>query len=136
MLFLFFKQKTAYDMRISDWSSDVCSSDLLRMGIARFCPQAVTVACAIEVGTIPSPEVRLSVIADNWLHLRGNVFSPQGQSIKAQIRAAFYPDSDDWRGQCYPRAVEIRSEEHTSELQSLMRISYAVFCLKNKTNKY
>src|SRR3546814_9262669 len=68
----------------------------LRMGIARFCPQAVTVACAIEVGTIPSPEVRLSVIADNWLHPRGNV----------------------------------RSEEHTSELQSLMRLSYAVFCLK------
>src|SRR3546814_6843495 len=37
----------------------------LRMGIARFCPQAVTVACAIEDATIPSPEVRLSVIADN-----------------------------------------------------------------------
>jgi hypothetical protein len=82
----------------------------LRMGIARFCPQAVTVACAIEVGTIPSPEVRLSVIADNWLHLRGNVFSPQGQAIKAQIRAAFYPDSDDWRAACYPRAVDIQQQ--------------------------
>lgn len=82
----------------------------LRMGIARFCAQAVTVACAIEVGTIPSPEVRLSVIADNWLHLRGNVFSPQGQAIKAQIRAAFYPDSDDWRDQCYGRAVEIQRQ--------------------------
>src|SRR3546814_1015493 len=37
-------------------------------------------------------------------------------------------------GACYlPRAAAIRSEEHTSELQSLMRIAYAVFCLKNKT---
>src|SRR3546814_18537365 len=35
-LFLFFKQKTAYDLRISDWSSDVCSSDLDRSGSARF----------------------------------------------------------------------------------------------------
>jgi len=82
----------------------------LRMGIARFCQPAVTVACAIEVGTLPSDQVRLSVIADNWLHLRGDVFSPQGQAIKAQIRAAFYPDSDDWRDLCYPRAVEIQQQ--------------------------
>ncbi|WP_341704631.1 M14 family metallopeptidase [Ferrovibrio sp.] len=82
----------------------------LRMGIARFCAPAVTVAINIEVGTLPSPEVRLSVIADNWLHLRGDVFSPQGRAIKAQIRAAFYPDSAGWRDLCYPRAVEIQQQ--------------------------
>jgi hypothetical protein len=82
----------------------------LRMGIARFCAQATTVAINIEVGTLSSEEVRLSVIADNWLHLRGDVFSPLGRQIKAQIRAAFYPDSDDWRGLCYPRAVEIQQQ--------------------------
>ena len=64
----------------------------------------------IEVGTLSSEDVRMSVIADNWLHLRGYVFSPLGQAIKAQIRAAFYPDSDDWRNLCYPRAVEIQQQ--------------------------
>lgn len=82
----------------------------LRMGIARFCTQATTVALNIEVGTLSSEEVRLSVIADNWLHLRGDVFSPLGRQIKAQIRAAFYPDSDEWRGLCYPRAVVIQKQ--------------------------
>ncbi|HLT76493.1 MAG TPA: M14 family metallopeptidase [Ferrovibrio sp.] len=82
----------------------------LRMGIVRFCPRAVTVALNIEVGTLSSEEVRLSVIADNWLHLRGDVFSPLGQQIKKQIRAAFYPESDAWRQLCYPRAVEIQSQ--------------------------
>jgi hypothetical protein len=82
----------------------------LRMGIARFCGQATVVASAIEVGTLSSEEVRLSVIADNWLHLRGDVFSPLGKQIKAQIRAAFYPDNDEWRGLCYPRAVEIQQQ--------------------------
>jgi len=38
------------------------------------------------------------VIADNWLRARGDVTSPLGQSIKAQIRAAFYCDNDDWKG--------------------------------------
>jgi Protein of unknown function (DUF2817) len=85
----------------------------LRMGLARFCAPAVVVATAIEVGTLGSEEVRLSVIADNWLHLRGDVFSPLGRSIKAQIRAAFYPDRDDWRGQCYGRAVEIQTQALT-----------------------
>ncbi len=82
----------------------------LRMGIARFCAQATTVAINIEVGTLSSEDVRLSVVADNWLHLRGDVFSPLGRQIKAQIRAAFYPDSDAWRGLCYPRAVEIQKQ--------------------------
>ncbi|HEX6958060.1 MAG TPA: M14 family metallopeptidase [Ferrovibrio sp.] len=82
----------------------------LRMGIARFCAPATVVASAIEVGTLSSDEVRLSVIADNWLHLRGDVFSPLGQQIKRQIRAAFYPDSDEWRSLCYPRAVEIQRQ--------------------------
>lgn len=82
----------------------------LRMGLVRFCPQATTVALNIEVGTLSSEEVRLSVVADNWLHLRGDVFSPLGQKIKKQIRAAFYPDSDEWRKLCYPRAAEIQRQ--------------------------
>lgn len=82
----------------------------LRMGLVRFCQPATTVAINIEVGTLSSEEVRLSVIADNWLHLRGDVFSPLGQQIKRQIRAAFYPDSEEWRDLCYPRAVEVQRQ--------------------------
>lgn len=82
----------------------------LRMGIARFCEPAVTVAVNIEVGTLPSEQVRLSVIADNWLHLKGEVFSAQGQAIKRQIRAAFYPEDPAWADICYPRAVEIQRQ--------------------------
>src|SRR3546814_10208739 len=90
----FFKQKTAYEMRSSDWSSDVCSSDLTRR--KRCCrPRA-------QFGGF------------NWwsaLLVRYRRNAPNNQTT--------------------------RSEEHTSELQSLMRISYAVFCLKKKNhNRY
>src|SRR3546814_4580605 len=89
-LFFFFKQKTAYDMRISDWSSDVCSSDLDR-------------AIAGKAGRF----------------FRKN---PVNSSAKWAASHKLPP---------FP-AINTRSEEHTSELQSLMRISYAVFCLKKK----
>src|SRR3546814_2499688 len=93
-----FKQKTAYEMRISDWSSDVCSSDLGKWGSAirrqrARCARAVS-AEQRPNGLVPAPAWTL-------------------------------PAS---------RGKRKRSEEHTSELQSLMRISYAVFCLKKKKN--
>src|SRR3546814_6387547 len=100
MLF-FFKQKTAYEMRISDWSSDVCSSDLI---LPPSYPQRRQ---RIEDGRMGMQKIRLPD-ARQFIHLAG---------------------------QCadLPPFTERRSEEHTSELQSLMRISYAVFCLKKKT---
>src|SRR3546814_9477179 len=93
----FFKQKTAYEMLISDWSSDVCSSDLLWARTGRF------------VAGLGNARPRL------WRQFR-----PQRISRRHRWAASF------GRGLC------TRSEEHTSELQSLMRISYAVFCLKKK----
>src|SRR3546814_4510130 len=94
--FFFFKQKTAYEMRISDWSSDVCSSDLSVMKRSR------------------------------WSG------SPRSTRV---THVPHMPCSHD-TGISMPFAARIsstvRSEEHTSELQSLMRISYAVFCLKKK----
>ena len=59
---------------------------------------AQVTAMALEVGTQRSEQVLQAVIADNWLRARGDVTSPLGQSIKAQIRAAFYCDNDDWKG--------------------------------------
>src|SRR3546814_3894664 len=94
-------------MRISDWSSDVCSSDLFLDRIEAEGAHAV----------------RVIGLADRFLGL-DRVHETQG-------RARQRPRDE-------PHLGDRRSEEHTSELQSLMRISYAVFCLKKKnkqTNK-
>src|SRR3546814_7534406 len=106
--FFFFKQKTAYEMRISDWSSDVCSSDLTARSAAR-------VRC---VPDRPRP-------AATGAHRR----RPEPGTRLAVRRQSSTP-----RTGC-PR-LRPRSEEHTSELQSLMRISYAVFCLKKKKKQH
>src|SRR3546814_10292311 len=118
--FFFFRQKTAYEMRISDWSSDVCSSDLHQAYIARDTeigrgPGNAKIAGPFRFQT-HSRDIDLIVCADRDIEIPGNGHATPG------LRIARYD---------FPHG---RSEEHTSELQSLMRISYAVFCLKKKTN--
>src|SRR3546814_2030974 len=120
----FFKQKTAYEMRISDWSSDVCSSDLSRDYEAPKC------------GSVPGPPA----LADDRRPPRSRdrpTYSsgfpehpfPIGSHVPSTA-AKLPPHSPDWRrNSCFLN----RSEEHTSDLQSLMRISSAVFFLKKKT---
>ena len=61
-------------------------------------PHARVTGIALEYGTVPSGEVLEALRADNWLHAHGDPLSPQGQAIKAQVRAAFYVDTDVWRG--------------------------------------
>src|SRR3546814_8971550 len=126
--FVFFKQKTAYEMRISDWSSDVCSSDLLP-GITRrrrgrywqyFDAKGERITDRDEIDRLNGVGLP-PAYKDAW-------FCP---SPEGHIQAIGYDD----RGRKQYRYHPERSEEHTSELQSLMRISYAVFCLKKKTNK-
>src|SRR3546814_6180978 len=122
VLFFFFKQKTAYEMRISDWSSDVCSSDLSRR----------------DCGDRRGRALRYSRPANPTRPIAGSAaYCPKSRSTAAarargRCRTA----------RCYSRArprsrrrPASRSEEHTSELQSLMRISYAVFCLKKKNSE-
>ncbi|HZZ90267.1 MAG TPA: DUF2817 domain-containing protein, partial [Caulobacteraceae bacterium] len=53
---------------------------------------------ALEYGVQTLAEVFLALRADAWLHAYGDPLSPQGREIKALIRAAFYGDSDDWKG--------------------------------------
>src|SRR3546814_1089925 len=115
MYFFFFKQKTAYEMRISDWSSDVCSSDLLTFSKTRrvSCPKSLFARRNPEKGDM------LTIKASDALAEALNV---DVKSFVNCILPILYVSLD-------------RSEEHTSELQSLMRISYAVFCLKKKKNK-
>src|SRR3546814_7504444 len=100
-------------MRISDWSSDVCSSDLKNRDLA-------LEVQALEV--VHAQRRCMHGLADEYrrrldLRLRG-IETRLGQELVLE------PQRD---------AAPVRSEEHTSELQSLMRSSYAVFCLKKKT---
>src|SRR3546814_6913055 len=116
-LLFFFKQKTAYEMRISDWSSDVCSSDLAEHPERR--GDAKPVADEPESADRTEDEDRTKqrqrpLCAPPQRHRRH-----QREPFDEQQRAA----------------DEQRSEEHTSELQSLMRISYAAFCLKKKNTQ-
>src|SRR3546814_8075330 len=119
-------------MRISDWSSDVCSSDLpwsSSRDARHPLPEKFPVPGSVErmgrsVLVVPWP-VRLHQLL---LHLRGHRF------VVAEIqRIATAPGGD--RLEFGRVAFQLRSEEHTSELQSLMRISYAVFCLKKKNQQ-
>src|SRR3546814_7367125 len=122
-------------MRISDWSSDVCSSDL-------------------------SIEIKKSHDGADYLLCSGAKFERPGQEAQTRTVMAFGRSAADVHkllttGKPVELAVQFnggtikvigtprerqaatskRSEEHTSELQSLMRISYAVFCLKKKKTK-
>src|SRR3546814_5997909 len=97
-------------MRISDWSSDVCSSDL--------------VAAAIWANTVNGKLARRIDQASEQT-IPAIAACPKDHGWKREKRDGAY-----W---CFGAN---RSEEHTSELQSLMRISYAVFCLKKKKHTH
>src|SRR3546814_1160625 len=118
-------------MRISDWSADVCSSDL---------------------NTIATTETGASLAWSDGATLTGGgsaavsqVYMPDDMGVIDVAVINSYVivipvQEDGYQGRFYwidPGEIVVdplnRSEEHTSELQSLMRISYAVFCLKQKT---
>src|SRR3546814_10617680 len=99
-------------MRISDWSSDVCSSDLVD-----FSSRALRIVFSSQP-TEPATRV-------------GPCSAQRSTSGLLKSSRASYSVSGTIGGRTLLRLV-MRSEEHTSELQSLMRISYAVFCLKKK----
>src|SRR3546814_1709334 len=106
-------------MRISDWSSDVCSSDLtdFETSVETSVPGRAERLDVIETAGGKrrwTPEARARIIAESL---------EPGANVSAVAR----------RHGLFPQQLYTRSEEHTSELQSLMRSSYAVFCLKKKT---
>src|SRR3546814_8919103 len=125
-------------MRISDWSSDVCSSDLM-VDWARSCGFPVVAA---GKGTKYLPSYHDLTPADVWDHygiaaeeaaaggMNAQMFNSFMDGTKSAIEMAAVANACD-----LAPARGGRSEEHTSELQSLMRISYAVFCLKNTNPK-
>src|SRR3546814_3229464 len=105
-------------MRISDWSSDVCSSDLL----AATTPQS-------GAEDLYADAVLFEIAAQDF------GFDRIGSGVHGVHVGRLYGVRRRNGEFCCvdTRTGAARSEEHTSELQSLMRISYAVFCLKKKT---
>src|SRR3546814_4317744 len=123
MFLFFFKQKTAYEMRISDWSSDVCSSDLgeLLPGFVRARRSSLT-----WLSTQPRRLEQCLRACVEALATLGDVI----RHLLAELDPELI-ERVDLPHHCIGKGA-MRSEEHTSELQSLMRISYAVFCLNTK----
>src|SRR3546814_2171019 len=144
MSYFFFKQKTAYEVRISDWSSDVCSSDLTRRNARR------ERGLGDDIGVEHRAGRRFDHQGAAGRHRRGDLVERQcngkipgddrrddaerrafDERLLAHLRRPHIGSAHRARK---PGIILQRSEEHTSELQSLMRISYAVFCLKKKKN--
>src|SRR3546814_5728852 len=140
-------------MRISDWSSDVCSSDL--PGMARYDGWGFPYECSDSgIAILPvqgtlrrtwgiGPYSGATGYDGLWtqlMHAAENdevkaIFMPHNSGGGAvdgleELAEAIYANSARFGG----KPIWARSEEHTSELQSLMRISYAVFCLKKHRN--
>src|SRR3546814_3643492 len=104
-------------MRISDWSSDVCSSDLTSSSLHD-----------VPVNSGTGPSVHSAGVAVGVATGAGNIAGPGVAIMNAVGRPVLLLIVPGRRA----RRSALRSEEHTSELQSLMRISYAVFCLQKK----
>src|SRR3546814_10038854 len=113
-------------MLISDWSSDVCSSDLIAASEFIAALQRVDDADLAKRATalaIAANDENLALqAAQRWLQVE-----PTSMDAREVIARVALSHRD---------LATTRSEEHTSELQSLMRISYAVFCLKKKKKAY
>src|SRR3546814_6858774 len=112
-------------MRISDWSSDVCSSDLDSDAVPGG-PFGVLVLAeaAIDEMALRPAAIALPEPVEHRPDEPAVRAGRHGRDVDHDLAARHRADL----------AVVGRSEEHTSELQSLMRISYAVFCLKKKKN--
>src|SRR3546814_2453199 len=104
-------------MRFSDWSSDVCSSDLCDLKRGR--------------GGIREVEFHAQILQMIYGGREPAVRAPATLDALQALATAGRLDA----GIADDLAESYRSEEHTSELQSLMRISYAVFCLKKKQER-
>src|SRR3546814_5243562 len=127
-------------MRTSDWSSDVCSSDLVEhdvggqhLGDAGRCDLLVRIRRRDQLATVVIHQRIRFGIDRRWVRNRGGQRETrnQEQGDGEATQQVFHEERSG--GGKKPQFK--RSEEHTSELQSLMRISYAVFCLQKKTQQ-
>src|SRR3546814_7617947 len=130
---LFFKQKTAYEMRISDWSSDVCSSDLMNTKLGNILEAMNQGQLSTATGLVGKYALTsgTTAVQDSTGAVYGQIDIPEGST---DTSVAIKDSTGKTLRTISVGAMEAgkhdRSEEHTSELQSLMRTSYAAFCLK------
>src|SRR3546814_9456787 len=130
MCFFCVKQKTAYEMRISDWSSDVCSSDLWPR------PSTQPPHCCLRHPTGKPPTARPPPCGNEPQIASARPVPPPARPASPGCGRQNLHPNNGWvqAAACLGSAAAStplrRSEEHTSELQSLMRISDAVFCMK------
>src|SRR3546814_7728449 len=119
-------------MRISDWSSDVCSSDLFQE-LAHLAQLDLVVAFIGDRAELDLLDLDLLGLLLGLVGLLLLV-EPELAEVHdlADRRIGVGLDLDQVEPGLFGQLQGLRSEEHTSELQSLMRISYAVFCLKKK----
>jgi hypothetical protein len=101
------------------WGSDVTATEAgesqsevlggnVRMAFDGWCPNArVVVTTALEVGTVSGSRVLAALVADNWLHQRGDTTSPLAETIRRQVRDAFFVDTAAWHVRSIGRALEI-----------------------------
>src|SRR3546814_10696301 len=124
--FFVFKQKTAYEMRISDWSSDVCSSDLTFYKSENYVSHTDT-----RKGLVNQlyHRVRTIMLSRKQGLLEKYTRQRKGKLLDIGCGTGYFIHHMQKAGW----AVHgVRSDEHTSELQSLMSIPSAVFCLNKK----
>src|SRR3546814_2786876 len=135
--FFFFNHKTSYELRISDWSSDVCSSDLIWVPTNyRLTPP--------EVAYLASSSGAKAMICDDAFAQHADTARAASAALEHRIAIGTprngelaYEDLIDAGSGAVVGAAEVdpaevdrdRTEEHTSELQSLMRNSYSVSCV-------
>src|SRR3546814_10639877 len=134
LVFVVFKQKTAYVMRISDWSSDVCSSDLGVDVLHALDDAAPDGVLAVEEARWRQGDEELAVGRVGVLrarHADDAALERLGREFRRQVGqvGAAAPGAGRIAGLRHEAVDHARSEEHTAELQSIMRISYAGFCL-------
>src|SRR3546814_6708800 len=122
-------------MRISDWSSDVCSSDLLLLATTVPGTAAADDSASYRE-RLPQDEVIYFVLPDRFAN--GDPANDRGGLSGDRLTTGYDPTDSgfyhggDLKGLTDKLSYTARSEEHTSELQSLMRISYDVFCLNKQ----
>src|SRR3546814_7846419 len=120
-------------MRISDWSSDVCSSDLHEAAaFLEWYRKQNNVTGALKVAVFSSEASPAYVDIAKGLRK----YADENKATIDLVEIVYTEVQPTDLTTQVNRVLNKRSEEHTSELQSLMRISYAVFCLKKKIQKY
>src|SRR3546814_4233637 len=117
-------------MRISDWSSDVCSSDLHRERRGHGATRRWPLGC--EGGHGGGGREEHVDLREEGRCVEGQLLARSDRTgeLRHRVGLSLLEDAAAVAGEVVGDGRPHRSEEHTSELQSLMRISYAVFCLK------